>query len=169
MLPPGVLLERIPGSQAQVLGNLYELYVHDFSELVAVDLQPSGRFEVSPGDAWWSAGDHHPFFIRHGGMLAGFALARQGSRITADRNVMDVAEFFVIRGARRKKVGRGAALALFAAFPGRWEVRVRAANEPALRFWSRAIEACVGGTIASAPFASGGTDWHVFAFETPRA
>src|SRR3954470_1620920 len=42
---PLVVLEPIARDQAFVLANLFELYVHDFSEQVPIDLQPNGRFD----------------------------------------------------------------------------------------------------------------------------
>jgi predicted acetyltransferase len=164
-----VFLAPIPKKEAPTLRNLFELYAHDFSEHVALDIGESGRFDVPLADAWWGRDDHFPFFIRRGDNLSGFALARRGSKVTGESDVMDVAEFFVVRGARKRGVGRAAAHALFAAFPGRWEVRVRQTNVTALQFWSSAIETfappSIGGARdSSAPFSSGGVDWQVFSF-----
>src|SRR5262249_44632412 len=131
-----------------VLLSLFELYAHDFSEFVPLDLNANGRFDIAVSDRWWSRDDHFPFFLKWEGKLAGFALVRRGSRITGAYDVMDMAEFFVVRAARGKRVGTSAAHALFAAFPGTWEIRVRRANAPAARFWSRAVEAWTGQTVA---------------------
>jgi hypothetical protein len=49
-----VALEPIARERASVLQNLFELYVHDFSEQVPLQLQESGRFELSPGEVWWT-------------------------------------------------------------------------------------------------------------------
>lgn len=154
-----VALEPITRDQAPVLRNLLELYVHDFSEYVPIDLQPSGRFDVPLGDQWWVRDDHFPFFIRSNGKLSGFALARRGSRVNATPEVMDVAEFFVVRGARARGVGTTAALALFGRFPGPWEIRIRRANPGALKFWSRVTATRLGRAVVSEPFSSDGVDW----------
>ena len=81
---------------------------------------------------------------------------------------MDVAEFFVVRGALGNGIGMSVAHTLFEAFPGRWEVRVRRANAPAARFWGRAIEAWSGRAVESVPFSSDGVDWEVFRVEPRR-
>lgn len=75
---------------------------------------------------------------------------------------MDVAEFFVLRGERRRKVGARAANALLSAFPGCWEIRVRQANVPARAFWSRVVAARAGSVEPSA-YTQNGVDWFVFA------
>lgn len=161
-----LVLEPIAKEQAFVLENLFQLYAHDFSEHVPLDLNAIGRFDVSVGERWWTEG-HHPYFIRSDDQLCGFALVRKGSPFTGAPNVMDVAEFFVVRGARRKHIGQAAAHALFKAFPGRWQIRVRQTNAAALTFWSRAIEQWVGRPVTSAPISFEGVDWDVIDVE-PR-
>jgi predicted acetyltransferase len=163
---PRVRLEPIAKEQEPVLQNLVELYAHDFSEHVPLDLKPTGRFDVSIGDQWWTDG-HFPFFIRCDEKLCGFALVREGSKFTGTMNVMDVAEFFVVRGARRRKVGASAAHQLFAAFPGGWEIRVRPSNAAALGFWSRAIEDWVGHPVVSARVSFEGVDWNLLCIDPP--
>lgn len=161
------ILEPIAKDDAPILRNLFELYAHDFSEHVPLELKQSGRFEVDPGERWWTDEAHFPYFIRcDGGRLAGFALVRRGSRVTGASDVMDVAEFFVVRGERRKGIGVAVAHALFEAFPGPWEIRVRHANAPALRFWSRAVDARPERPVASTRVTLDGIDWHVLRFES---
>jgi predicted acetyltransferase len=163
-LPP-IDLEPIQRDRASILQNLFELYVHDFSEQVPLRLQASGRFELSPGEVWWTRDDHFPYFIRWRGDLTGFALVRQGSRATQAVDVMDVAEFFVLRGARRAGVGTRAAHALFGLFPRAWEVRVRRTNAAALSFWTRAVESWTGEPAAMMPMSIEGVEWNVLRFD----
>jgi predicted acetyltransferase len=163
---PPVVLEPIAKDQVPVLGNLFELYAHDFSEHMPLDLKSNGRFDVGLDDRWWTRDDHFPFFIRWNEKLSGFALVRRGSRVTGASDVMDVAEFFVVRGARGKAVGTSAAHALFTAFPGRWEIRVRRTNVSAMRFWSRALETWIGRPAASEPFSAEGVDWDALRVES---
>ncbi len=161
------ILEPVAKADAPILRNLFELYAHDFSEHVPLELKASGRFEVDPGGRWWTDDAHFPYFIRcNGGRLAGFALVRRGSRITGASDVMDVAEFFVVRGERRKGIGVVTAHALFDAFPGPWEIRVRHANTPAMSFWSRAVGARVEGQVARTRVTLDGVDWDVLGFES---
>jgi predicted acetyltransferase len=158
-------LESIERNDADVLDALFQLYAHDFSQHVSLELTNSGRFKVSAGELWWTRDDHHPFFVRVAGRLAGFALARKGSKVADDPAVMDVAEFFVVRGERGKGVGRHAALGLLVRFPGRWEVRVRQSNPLALKFWSRVLEFGSGCKADPVAFLADGVDWHVLRAE----
>lgn len=156
-----VQLEPIQREHASVLQNLFEFYVHDFSEQVPLQLQASGRFELSPGEVWWTRDDHFAYFIRCRGDLSGFALVRRGSRVGGASDVMDVAEFFVLRGARRSGVGTRAAHAVFRLFPRAWEVRVRRTNSAALSFWTRAIESWTGEPAAPLSLTIAGVEWNV--------
>jgi predicted acetyltransferase len=164
----GVSLERIHRESATVLDNLFQLYAHDFSEHVPIAIEPSGRFGVTPGSEWWSREDHFAYLIKRQGALAGFALARAGSRVIEAPDVMDVAEFFILRGERRTGVGKSAAHALFAEFPRAWEVRVRQTNVPALLFWSRAAETWVGRHAEITPCSVDGVAWNVLRFARPN-
>jgi predicted acetyltransferase len=166
-----VRIELVPvsASQTAVLQNLLELYAHDFSEYVPLELRETGRFQLLLGPEWWEAEDHYPFFVRQQGKLVGFALVRRGSRVSSEADVMDVAEFFVLRGARRQGVGALVVRELFRIFPGRWEARVRLGNAPALAFWARAFAACSGRAAEVAAFSQAGVDWQVFrACAAPR-
>ncbi len=123
------------------LDNLVQLYAHDFSEFVPLDIGDDGRFEGLPLAPYWIDTWRYAFLLRVNGALAGFALVHARSKLTAEDGVFDMAEFFVLRRFRRSGVGRAAAFALFDRFRGRWEVRQRASNEGATAFWRRAIGA----------------------------
>jgi predicted acetyltransferase len=158
---PAVVLDPVAQAEAPVLRNLFQLYAHDFSEYVPLDLDATGRFDASVDAKWWTDPDHHAYFVLSGEKLAGFALVQRGSRVTGDTGVMDVGEFFVVRGARRHGIGVKVAHALFAAFPGPWEIRVRHANIPARAFWARAAAAWSRTPVTSTDVTLQGVEWAV--------
>lgn len=168
MTEQDITLVPIERARAFVLENLFELYAHDFSEQLPLELAASGRFEVPIDERWWSADDHFPFFVHAADKLVGFALVRRGSRVTQERDVMDVAEFFVVRGARRRGVGQAAAHALFARFAGRWEIRVRLTNTAANGFWRTTCRAWLGHEPALTPFSAKGVEWQRLSLDTAR-
>jgi predicted acetyltransferase len=114
------------------LRQLLELYAHDFSERNGADVGDDGTYGYSRLDDYWHEPDRHPFLFRVDGRLAGFALVRSGAP-------HDMAEFFVLRKYRRGGVGRDAARAVFARFPGAWQVRQQFENTGAIAFWRAAI------------------------------
>jgi predicted acetyltransferase len=130
-------------SDARVIGNLMQLYTHDFSEFWAGtsrgDLNPDGLFEPYGLDDYWSRPSHSALFIRREGVLAGFALINDTTHSgePADRNV---AEFFILRKHRGQGVGQAAALLVFASHAGSWEVAVTRKNVQAREFWRNTIQ-----------------------------
>jgi len=161
-----VELVPVDDGTRQVLENLFQLYVHDFSSFVPMDVGDDGRFEVTLADAWWTEDDHHAYLVHEDGTLRGFALVRRGSRVTDDRAPMDVAELFVVRAGRGRGLGAKVVQTLFDAFPGRWEVRVRNGNAPALAFWTSVVSDEADGEVERLPHSASGVPWTVFRFAT---
>jgi predicted acetyltransferase len=138
-----------------VLDNLWQLYVHDFSEQMDLPLRDDGRFEGRAFDAWWVDPWRHAFLLRVDGGLAGFALIEERSRLTGASGVHDMVEFFVARGHRRRGVGRRAAIAAFERFRGPWEVRQQPTSVAATAFWRRVIGAYTGGDFEDIAWSDG--------------
>ena len=158
-LLPGPRVVVVPATldDQPVLANLMELYAHDFSEFIELELGADGRFGYPHLPLYWQEPDRHPFLIKVNGALSGFVLAkRQG-------DVWDMAEFFVVRGQRKRSIGTRAARQIWQSFPGDWEVRVMESN-PAHRFWEAAIAGFVGQPVPFVPVSKDGRDWRVFRF-----
>lgn len=142
----GLDIAAASAAERPLLENLYQLYMHDFSELFAdtlrLDLGADGRYIVDPPvDRWWQAPAHVPLLLRWHGRPAGFALINNVSHLgtPVDRAV---GEFFVVRKHRRRGLGVAAARAVFAQWPGEWEAAVMRANTGGRAFWERAIGGC---------------------------
>jgi type VI secretion system secreted protein VgrG len=102
--------------------------------------------------------------IRRGDRVAGFALAKRGSPVSPDPDVLDVVEFFVLRQHRRWGIGRAAALQLWQQLPGSWTVRVSEGNLGALDFWSGVVAEATNGAVTESTHPGPGHAWRVFAF-----
>jgi predicted acetyltransferase len=131
-LTPGTEVVEASLAHRPVVARLFELYQYDFSEFDGEDVDADGLYNYPYLDRYWADPDRHPFLLRVGGKWAGFALVRTGEP-------HDMAEFFVMRKYRRAGVGAAFARALFARFPGPWQVRELEANVPAQQFWRRTI------------------------------
>ena len=163
-----VKIEVIPAAPEQetILGNLLELYIYDFSELREVDLGPNGRFGYRPLPLYWSDPDRHPFLVAIDGKLAGFALVKRGSGVSGNEAVWDMAEFFVIRGYRRRGFGIQVTHELWRRFPGQWEIRVMQSNVAAYHFWAHAISSFTGEAVHPVPVKKDRENWELFSFES---
>lgn len=139
----GVEVIAASAGQRGVIENLFQLYVHDFSEQWAGaadgELGEDGRFAAYPLDSYWRDSSRVPLLLRADGRLAGFALLNAMSHAGAavDRNM---AEFFIARKHRRRGVGADAAGVILARYGGVWEIAVARRNLVALAFWRRVVE-----------------------------
>ena len=52
-LPPDVEVLAAAAEQAPVLANLLELYSHDFSEFIDLELEPDGRYGYPQLELYW--------------------------------------------------------------------------------------------------------------------
>ena len=159
---------RAAPEQQSILANLLELYAHDFSEFNDIEVRADGRFGYSSLPLYWSESGRFPFLTRVDGELAGFVLVKKGSDVSGNENVWDMAEFFVLRGYRRRGVGTRVAHEVWKRFPGPWEVRVMESNVPAQEFWARAIATFTGEAIKAARVEKDGKCWTLFSFESRR-
>jgi predicted acetyltransferase len=163
-----ITIEQAEPGEALLLANLLELYIHDLSEIFAVELGPDGRFGYPALPRYWSEPEHRfPFFIRAGGKAVGFALVTRGSPATDDPDVLDVAEFFVLRRYRRSGCGRRAAALLFDRLPGRWIVRVSEGNPGGMPFWGSVIGAYTRGQFTQRMREASPHAWRDFSFRAP--
>lgn len=137
-------------SDKTILRHLVELYVYDFSEFMQWDVDEHGLFGYKYLDHCWTDPDRHPFLIRVGGRLAGFALVR-AIESSGQERIHSMAEFFVLRKYRRQGVGREAARRIFDLFPGRWSVAQIEENHPAQIFWHKVISEYTNGEFDEEP------------------
>jgi len=142
------------------------LYAHDFSEFHDLELGTDGRFGYKHLSLYWRDPGRHPFFVKVDGRLAGLVLVKRGSEVSGDETVWDMAEFFVVRGYRRRGIGTELAHEVWRRFPGQWEIRVMQSNRAACLFWERAVSQFTGETIPSVRVDKGGEPWRVFSFES---
>lgn len=162
-----IALHAAGPEDASLLENLLELYLHDLSEVFLIELGADGRFGYETLALYWAEPERRfAFLIKSGERVAGFVLVTRGSPVSDDPNVLDVAEFFVLRRYRREGVGRRAASLLWERMPGDWIVRVSTGNRGALPFWRSVIAEFTRGDFTEWERAGTPHDWRVFSFNT---
>ena len=167
-MTPSPKIEAVPATRDQepILANLIELYAHDFSEFVDLNIGEDGRFGYASLPLYWTEPSRHPFLIRIDNQLAGFALVKQGSELTGNQQAWDMAEFFILRGHRRRGIGSHAAHQVWNRFPGPWEVRIMQANTSALHFWAKSVAAFTGQSTDPYSIDHNGKRWSLLSFES---
>jgi predicted acetyltransferase len=144
--------EARTANERALIRNLYPLYLHDLTEFTEFyDVDERGIFFPDYLPDWLDrvGPTTHPLIVRAGGKPAGFALVAQAPfpHMTRGRDYR-MCEFFVLKRYRRRGVGRRAAQAIFARFPGLWEVSELPLNTGAIAFWRRTIGEYTGGAFA---------------------
>ncbi|HYM36015.1 MAG TPA: GNAT family N-acetyltransferase [Steroidobacteraceae bacterium] len=133
--------------------NAYHEYVDDLTRIsmntgmFPAFADPNLEFGDRQADMmarWFSDDSSYPLVILSDNAPNGFALV---SRPTMKRANIDfrMAEFFVLRNARRHGVGREAAALIFNRFDGRWEVVEFIRNTAAVAFWRNIIGGYTNG------------------------
>jgi predicted acetyltransferase len=136
------------GPEAQpLLHRLMELCQHDYSELNGADVDEHGCFGYRYLERYWREPGRYPFLVRVSGKSAGFVLVRELERNADGQPVHEVAEFFILRKYRRRGIGQAVAQQVFARFPGVWQLRVEANNQPAQAFWQVVVGRCGHGDV----------------------
>jgi predicted acetyltransferase len=161
-------IEVIPAAAEQepTVANLLELYAHDFSEFYHLEIKATGRFGYPSLPLYWSESGRYPFLVKVGGNLAGLILVKRGSEVSGNLTVWDMAEFFVLRGYRRRGIGTRVAHEVWRRFPGAWEVRVMESNVSAHHFWERVISKFTGEGIHPVFAEKAGKHWKLYAFKS---
>jgi predicted acetyltransferase len=136
-------VDRVGVEADEILGNLFNLYLHDMSQWFPIEAGLDGRFRYDMAPHWKN---RDPVYLaRVDGALAGFAVVSSAERWINERDVNDVKEFFVLRRHRRSGVGESMARTVWASHPGRWLVRILEENAPAAAFWKKIVDAYTGG------------------------
>jgi len=165
-----VTLVRADRNDEATLKNLLHLYVHDFSEFLGMKPSEEGWFSYPALPLYWSEAGRAAYLVRSEGGLVGFGLISQGSVVSGDPAVTDLAEFFIVRGVRRRGIGKAAAHELFRTLRGKWEVRVADFNIAAQHFWRNTIEQYAEGRYEVEPWTrNDGSRWRVFRFASVGA
>ena len=125
-----------------IIANLMQMYLHDLSAYELEDVGRDGRFGYEFLPLYWIEPERHPFLIRVGDSIAGFALVRELAV-----QVYSMSEFFVMRTYRGSNVGATVATDLFNRFRGIWQVAQEAENKKAQIFWRRVIAEYANGNF----------------------
>lgn len=170
-LGPGSRIQLTPATRAHetTLSNLLQLYMHDFSDLVDVEIGSGGRFAYPHLPLYFTEPHHHAFLVTNDEKLAGFAFVQRRLATSGAHEVWDMAEFFILRGYRRLGMGIRAAHLLWKQFPGPWEIRVMQSNLPAQKFWLSAIAQLPAKSVRCEFIDQKHKRWQLFCFDSTLA
>jgi len=140
-----VLLKKVSIENKNVLKNLLELYLYDFSQFDKCDVNSHGLYGYKYLDHYWTEPGRHPYFITVNDNLAGFAMVNDHCYLCKPGEARSVSEFFVMKKYRRIGVGYAAARKVFDLFPGKWEIVQHPENKPSMEFWEKIVSELTRG------------------------
>lgn len=125
-------LHAISDADLPVVERLWQLYSHDMSEVRGTLPNTVGVFKAGRLPTYFADPDACGYLIFYRDAPAGFAFVQGLSGGTKT-----MGDFFVVRAARRRRVGYDVARELLRRHPGRWEIGFQAENHGAPEFWRR--------------------------------
>ena len=133
-----VAIQAVTPATQSVVGHLLQLYEYDSSAVFGADVEHDGLYHVIDPDELWQP-PYRIYLIRVDDHWSGFAFVTRHPAYFGTGETWLMNEFFVMRKYRRTGVGTMLARAVFARFPGEWQVRQITANPAATAFWRQAI------------------------------
>jgi len=132
-------LHPITATDVPVVERLWQLYSHDMSEARGTLPNAEGAFKPGRLPTYLVDSAARGYLISYRDAPAGFAFVR-----VLPGETRTMGDFFVVRAARRKRVGYDVARELLTRHPGRWEIGFQMENDGAPEFWRRVATDAVG-------------------------
>lgn len=141
-----VRLVPVTIEKKNVLNNLMEKHVYEFSQYDLLPYDENGLFNDTHIHSYFTDQDKFPYFIYADGELAGLALVFKRAECPAPLD-WAVAEFFVSYRFRRKGVGTSAMKQLFERFHGVWQIKYHPKNRGSEIFWRKIANEASGNRV----------------------
>jgi predicted acetyltransferase len=136
---PDVTVRPATAEDRPTVERLWLMFRHDLSGVRSTLPAPDGTFRSEWVDSAFTRPGWAPYLLTCGAHPAGFALVRG-----LDGPVRVLNSFFVVRGARRRRVGLRAVRAVLTRYPGPWEIAFQHDNPAAVAFWHRVASDLAG-------------------------
>lgn len=136
-------LVPVKEDEKEILRNLIEKYLYEFSQYELCDVNPLGLYGYSYLDCYWTEEGRWAFFLKAGGQLAGFVMVNDYPE--AGKTDYCISEFFVMYKYRRCGLGTWAVFQLFERFRGSWQLKYHPGNRPSVAFWNKVVGAWTKG------------------------
>jgi len=133
-----IILEPVAKEEKEIIRNLLEKYMYEFSQYNNLDVNNLGLYGYSYLDNYWTEENRFPFFIKANGKLAGFVMVNDYPEVRIDTNYT-MSEFFVMYKYRRCGIGKYAVKYILDKFKGKWQLRYHPKNEISQKFWIKTI------------------------------
>lgn len=132
-----ITLDPVRPEERQKLWNIFQKFYYEMTAYYDDVMDQDGNYPYRYFDAYFEEPDRQALFLRDGETLVGFAMLNRHSYLEQDTDHI-LAEFTVFPMYRRRHLGLEAARALFARYPGSWEIKYHIKNAGARALWTKA-------------------------------
>ncbi|MBM7661929.1 putative acetyltransferase [Bacillus mesophilus] len=132
-----VQLREVMVKEKEVLANLLEYYVYEFSPILKLDVSSEGKYGFNRIDDYFINPNLHPYFIIYDGNIAGFSIVE---RVLDKEFDFRIDQFFILKRYGSLGLGHDAALKSFDLYRGKWKITQTETNYRAQSFWRKTIK-----------------------------
>lgn len=140
-----VTIEYIKIEERQVLKNLLEKYLCEFSQWDMQDIGDDGLYGYEYLDCYWTEENMYSYYIKVNGKIAGFIMVSDYPEVPEYETDFCLSEFFVLYKYRRTGCGREAVNKVLDLHHGRWQLKRHPLNIASVYFWNKVIDEYTGG------------------------
>lgn len=130
---------EVKKQEKQVLMNLLEKYLYEFSQWEKIDVNDDGNYGYEYLDCYFEEENRYPYFIKVDDKLAGFVMISDYPEVPEESTDYCLSEFFVLHKYRRGGVGRRAVNLVLDRHHGRWQLKRHPHNIVSVKFWDSVI------------------------------
>lgn len=133
-------IKKIEKKDKHVLDNLFQLYLHDISLSLPMDVNKDGLFDCDSLDVYINEKiNHYSFFIKVNNKYIGFALIDK-KLVESNNDNYELTMLFILNSYKNNGIGRLIAFKIFDMFEGNWEIKPTPHSKRAKKFWKRVIK-----------------------------
>lgn len=129
-----VEIVEIKEEEKEVLLNLIEKYLYEFSQWEKTDVNVEGNYGYEYLDCYFEEENRYPYFIKVDGKLAGFAMISDYPEVPEETTDYCLSELFVMHKYRRGGVGRKAVNSVLDKHHGKWQLKRHPHNTVSVKF-----------------------------------
>ena len=134
-----VEIVEVKEEEKEVLLNLIEKYLYEFSQWEKTDVNVEGNYGYEYLDCYFEEENRYPYFIKVDGKLAGFAMISDYPEVPEETTDYCLSEFFVMHKYRRGGVGRKAVNSVLDKHHGKWQLKRHPHNTVSVKCWDSVV------------------------------
>ena len=124
----------------ELLWNVNQKYLYEMTNFYDDEMDEAGNYHYGYFEAYFTDPKREALLLYHDRQLIGFAMIHPYSYF-GDTPDHVMAEFTVFPAFRRRHLAQEAVRAIFAGYPGRWEIKYNEHNIPAGTLWNKVTAA----------------------------